>query len=288
MNAEPKYVTIGQGIVEINSTSKIGANVQFVFNKPSRLKIGDYCTIGSGVKIILSGGDVSIGDWTSLHDNCLVLSGAYVDVGEHCWFGQNSVIDGTGGLKIGNGVRVGMYSQIWSHVAAGEQIEGCTLFGERPVEIEDDVWLVGSCIVASGLKIGRKTIALIGSNITKSWPEGSVLAGSPATLKSNLEFYREITLNEKWGLINQWVKSAAKDLALSVDDCASGVLSVTSSEYGGRLMFTKTQELFDSASPDKETTICCIESKKYIKQLTELEWVLLKFLSGNKARFTSK
>lgn len=288
MTKDSKYITSGPGTVEIGNFVNIGENVQFIFSEPATLKIGDYCTIGSGVKIISSSGDISIGDWTSMHDNCLVLSGAYVNIGQHCWFGQNSIIDGSGGLRIGNGVRVGMYSQIWSHVAAGEQIEGCTLFGERPVEIEDDVWLVGSCIVASGLKIGRRTIALIGSNITKSWPENSVIAGSPAAAKSNLSFYREITLEEKWTLMNQWIDSVSKKFKLKIDRTKEGLLYVQSSEHHGKVIFVKNNELFNTVSQMDQATICGIENKIYRKKLTKLEWVLLKFLSGNKARFISQ
>ena len=75
------------------------------------------------MKFVCDGGDVAIDDWTSFHDRCLVLSGKGVTIGQHGWVRTNTIIDGTGGITIGNGVRVGMYSQLWSHVAAGEQIE---------------------------------------------------------------------------------------------------------------------------------------------------------------------
>jgi acetyltransferase-like isoleucine patch superfamily enzyme len=208
------FEVVGNGSVRVGRATSIGAGAQVIFSKPGSITIGDYCVIGAGVKIVCSGGDVHIGDWSTLHDNCLVLSTKYVDIGEHCWFGQNCVIDGTGGLKIERGVRVGMYSQIWSHVAAGEQIEGCTLFGERPVHIESDVWLVGTCIVASGVTLGRRTVALIGSNITKSFPENTVLAGTPATPKPGLSFYQNVTSDEKWNLLRKWVEAVSKEMNL--------------------------------------------------------------------------
>jgi acetyltransferase-like isoleucine patch superfamily enzyme len=229
---------IGTGTVEIGNSTSIGPGAQIVFNKPGKITLGDYCNIGAGTKIVCSGGDVIIGDWTTLHDSCLVLSSQYVHIGEHCWFGQNCVIDGSGGLSIGRGVRVGMYSQIWSHVAAGEQIEGCTLFGERSVEIQDDVWLVGSCIVASGVTIGRRTVALIGSNITKSWPANSVLAGTPAALKPSLSFYKDITLDEKWSLISQWLHAVHEDI--DIDSGNADVLVVSSKDSDAKVIFART------------------------------------------------
>jgi len=280
------FTSIGMGTIKVGKSVIIGAGAQVVFNKPGTIKIGDYCTIGAGVKVVCSGGDVSIGDWTTLHDNCLILAGQYARIGEHCWFGQNCVLDGTGGLAIGNGVRVGMYSQIWSHVAAGEQIEGCTLFGERPVEIEDHVWLVGSCIVASGVTLGRRTVALIGSNITKPWPANSVLAGTPAALKAGLTFYRDITLDEKWALMGQWLQSARADLRIFVAVVSADLLAVTAGEGEGKIFFARraaAAATTRAAHPD--ATVCCIEDKCYSKRFTTVEQRVLKYLSGNKARF---
>lgn len=280
----------GQGEVNIGRHSTVGEGAQVVFAKPGRVTIGDYCTVGPGVKIVCAGGDVTIGDWTTLHDNCLVLSGQGAHIGEHCWFGQNCVIDGTGGLTIGSGVRVGMYSQIWSHVAAGEQIEGCTLYGERQVVIENDVWLVGSCIVASGVTIGKRTVALIASNITKSWPANSVIAGSPAAAKPNLNFYREVTLDEKWALLADWLDQLPPELGLSAQPAGPGDVRITALEtQAEQVAFVKSAASANelrAAYP--QLTVCCVEDKSYNKQFTSVERKVLKFLAGNKARFISR
>ena len=277
----------GQGKVSTGRYTQIGEGAQIVFIKPGKVTIGDYCNIGPGVKIVCSGGDVEIGDWTTLHDNCLVLSTQYAYIGEHCWFGQNCVIDGSGGLKIGQGVRVGMYSQIWSHVAAGEQIEGCTLYGERAVVIEDNVWLVGSCIVASGVTLGTRVVALIGSNITKSFLGGSVIAGTPAALKPGLSFYRDITLDEKWALLLNWMGEAANELELTVTPEGDDRLFVhaINSSNDSIAFVKKTATATALRNEHPALTVCCIEDKTYNKQLNSTERQVLKYLAGNKARF---
>jgi acetyltransferase-like isoleucine patch superfamily enzyme len=281
-----EFQVVGNGEVELGRFSSVGAGAQIVFAKPGRVIIGDYCSIGPGVKFVCSGGDVFIGDWVTLHDNCLVLSGQGARIGAHCWFGQNCVIDGSGGLTIGTGVRVGMYSQIWSHVAAGEQIEGCTLYGQRPVIIENDVWLVGSCIVASGVTLGERTVALIASNITKSWPARSVIAGSPAALKPNLSFYREVGLDEKWTLLAGWLDEASSEIGVTVRAAASDQLNVQSNGDDHEVAFVKTIAQADSLRASNERlTVCCVEDKSYNKQLNDTERRVLKFLAGNKARF---
>ena len=283
------FKVTGDGKIKIGRMSSISADAQIVFNKPGSVTIGDYCSIGPGVKIVCSGGDVNIGDWTTLHNNSLVLSGKYVTIDQHCWFGQNCIIDGTGGLRIGRGVRVGMYSQIWSHVAAGEQIEGCTLYGEREVVIEDNVWLVGSCIVASGVTIGHRTVALIGSNITKSFPANSTIAGTPATPKPTLSFYKEITPDEKWQLMIGWLRTAAEELGANLNLVGTDFLEVNSDKEEGKVVFARNLENAVAARSNQPTaTICCIEDKSYNKQFSALEKRLLKFLCGNKARFYSE
>ena len=273
----------GPGKVSVGSRTSIGAGAQVIFSGPGSLTIGDYCSIGAGVKFVISGGDVIIGDWTSLHDNCLILSTAGVSIVDHGWFGQNSVIDGTGGMSIGSGVRVGMYSQLWSHVAAGEQIEGCTLFGERGVSIGDNVWLVGSCIVASGITLGDRLVALIGSNITKSFPGGIVIAGTPASERPNLSFYKAVTMDERWVMLTGWLQDYCGARGTHL---ATGPDQISLQQDGMHLIFTRERAIAEVlAKTDPSATICDLESKQYVKRLHDLEAGVLKYLSGNKARF---
>jgi acetyltransferase-like isoleucine patch superfamily enzyme len=280
---------IGDGEVIIGERTSIGAGAKVIFHKPSRVTIGDYCSIGPGVKFVVSGGTVEIGDWTTLHDDCLVLSTQGVKIGQHGWFGQNTVLDGSGGLTIGNGVRVGMYSQIWSHVAAGERIEGCTLYGERPVVIEDDVWLVGSCICASGVTIGRRTVALIGSNITRSWPAEVVLAGAPAKKKEGLSFYKPVTPQEKWEMLTGWLHDVKDELGIEeVDGGAADALVYRWADGRADEAIAFVVDGAGEAAARARlggATICNIETKTYGKKLTTIEQRVLKALANNKARF---
>jgi acetyltransferase-like isoleucine patch superfamily enzyme len=276
----------GAGDLRIGQNSRIGEGVRVIFNRPATVTIGDYCTLGDGTKLVVNG-DVEIDDWVSIHDNGLVLSTAGVRIGQHCWFGQNTVIDGTGGMAIGNGVRVGMFSQLWSHAAAGEQLEGCTLFAERPVTIAHDVWLVGSCIVASGVALGERLVALIGSNITKSFPDNVTIAGVPAAIRPGLSFYKAVDLDTKMQMLSDWLSAASSDLNVAFDqDQGRSVLRVRAPSGGDSILFVRSVEQAKQARDDEpHSTVCCVEDKSYSKQLTPLEWSVLKYLSGNKARF---
>ena len=275
----------GEGMIVVGRECSIGAGAHAHFAHPGKIVLGDYVTIGENVKFVVDQGAVEIGDWTTIHANSIILCKAGVSIGEHCWFGQHTVIDGTGGLTIKRGVRVGMFSQLWTHVAAGEQIEGCTLFGEAPSVIEEESWFVGTCFLASGVVVGRRTIALAGSNITKSCPPNSVLAGAPARVKEDLNFYREIRLEEKFDLLAGWLRALASESGSTLN-FTSDVASIAAVD--GTVRFHKSAHSFEKALESgggDPITHCCLETKRYRKVFTGAERRVLKYLSGNKARF---
>jgi acetyltransferase-like isoleucine patch superfamily enzyme len=280
---------IGPGTIEVGRVSNIGESVRAIFSRPARIVIGDYVTIGDGTKFIVDGGSITIGDWSTLHDDITVLCKGGVSIGQHCWFGQQTVIDGTGGMQIENGVRAGMYSQLWSHVAAGEQIEGCTLCSETPTSIEADVWLVGTCFVASGVTVGRRTVALSGANITKDFPANSVVAGAPARLREGVSFYREVTVAEKFAMLEGWLRDFCLQgdphVRLVVED--DTLVVDTAGGADGRVVFHRRMPDVVPSEEGDAVTHCCLTRKTYSKAFTPLERRVLKYLSGNKARFYS-
>ena len=167
---------------------------------PELIKIGDCNSFHDNTRLVIGVEGMEIGDWNVFHNNMLLIGEKKMSIGHNCWFGQNTVIDSTGGMAIGNGVRVGMYSQLWSHVASGELIEGCTLFSKKQTVIEDDVWLVGSCTVSSGIIVKRRGVFLNGSNITKTTEANSTYAGIPAKKLEKLSFYEPVTIQQKYKL----------------------------------------------------------------------------------------
>lgn len=277
----PGSVTLGRGVA-------VHPGVKAIFSEPANIFLGDYVSIGEGTKFIIESGDVTIDDWSTLHNDCTVLSKRGVTIGQHGWFGQSTVIDGTGGMTIGNGVRVGMYSQLWSHVAAGEQIEGCTLYGETPSELRDHVWLVGTCYLASGVTVGERTVALAGSNITKSCSADTVLAGAPARPREGVSFYRPVSLNEKMAMLARWIDHFRSRWGHGrlIVKATEAILEVNAGQ-DGKVIFYRSAEDLAMAGVESEALVthCCLETKTYNKVYSSLEAQLLKYLSGNKARF---
>lgn len=272
--------------VVLGEYNRIGKNVviEILGNNPNaKAEIGDNNIINDNTRIFIHG-EFKLGDWNVLHNDMLVMAEEHLYIGHNCWFGQNTILDGAGGLTVGNGVRVGMYSQIWTHVASGEQIEGCTLFSKRATVIEDDVWLVGSCIVGSGLTLGRRSIALINSVLTKDTLEDKAYAGSPAKLMENAQFYKPKTLDEKFEMLKGWLSEFVllNEAEFLFEEVESQTLIIKSMLSDDIVEFNK----FNKAITDQpEKSIFFLEGKVFQKTNIELERRIYKYLYANKARF---
>ena len=161
-----------------------------------RLVLGDNVMIKSGTRIDMT--DLVIGDYTIVNDRCFLTGTDWCRIGHNCWFGHYTIIDSIGTTRIGNGVGVGAHSQLWTHAYFGDILEGCRFASHKPLVIEDDVWLVGQCIV-SPIHAAPRSMAMAGSVVTKDMEENHVYAGVPAkdvTDRLGLQF-EEVSLAAK-------------------------------------------------------------------------------------------
>jgi acetyltransferase-like isoleucine patch superfamily enzyme len=142
-----------------------------------RLVLGDGVIIKSGTRIEMT--DLVVGDYTKINNHCFLTGTDWCRIGHNCWFGHYTIIDSIGTTRIGNGVGVGAHSQLWTHIYFGDILEGCRFASHQPLIIDDDVWLVGHCIV-SPVHIKPRSMAMVGSIITKDMEENHIYAGSPA------------------------------------------------------------------------------------------------------------
>lgn len=267
--------------VKVGSHNHIGKNVIIVStNSDSEISIGDNNIINDNVRIIINDGSFEVGDWNIIHNDTLLISREYLKIKNNVWIGQNSVIDGTGGLTIKNGVRIGMQSQIWSHAKTGEEIEGCILNVAQPTTIEDEVWIQGNCLIGSGITIGYRSIGLLGSVLHQSINSNKVFKGNPAKEVKGLKMYRKVSEKRKMRLMMNWAsefkKNHCKDLEI-IDRDNQIKLKLNSDEI--IIVFNKPSKIINNF------TYLIISNKQFIKTNSFLERAFYKFLYSNKARF---
>jgi acetyltransferase-like isoleucine patch superfamily enzyme len=196
-NIQAEVLEIGDNVV-ISPT----AIIKGINGLAKSVRIGDNTFIGDNVQIIVD--ELEIGDYCKIHHHTNFHGYQPLSLGHNCWVGQGTIVDSIGGTKIGNNCGIGAYSQLWSHIRYGDPLEGCNYNKSSPLVVEDDVWFVGHCIV-SPIVAKRRSMALVGSVVTKDMEENRIYGGSPAkdlTDKIPSQF-TPLSISEKWDIINK-------------------------------------------------------------------------------------
>ena len=121
---------------------------------------------------------LGFGEGTSVYDNVLVLGD--VRVGAHCWIGPNAILDGSGGLTIGDHCCISAGAQLYSHDTVQRTLTG----GDAPIDraathIGSRVYIGPSVTVAKGVSIGDGCVIGGHSLVLHDVPAGSKAFGVP-------------------------------------------------------------------------------------------------------------
>ncbi|MGH3858528.1 acyltransferase [Actinokineospora sp.] len=104
------------------------------------------------------------------------------EIGEGTWVGAFTVLDGSGGLRIGAGCDISCGVQIYTHSSAKRCVSGRAYptVDRAPVTIGDRVFLGANSTVQMGVTIGDESVVAAGAVVTKDVPPRTVVAGVPA------------------------------------------------------------------------------------------------------------
>lgn len=142
-----------------------------------RVVLGDFCYVGRETRILCP--EFTLGDYSKLNAYAYAHGEKPLQIGRNCWFGGNVVLDSMGGLDIDDNVGVGAHSQLWTHIQFGDIVEGSRFHSRKYMHVGRDAWLVGHCIL-SPVRVGERSMAMVGSVITKDMLPNCVYAGVPA------------------------------------------------------------------------------------------------------------
>jgi acetyltransferase-like isoleucine patch superfamily enzyme len=129
---------------------------------------------------------LGFGEGTSVYNSSLILGD--VQVGQNTWIGPYTVLDGRGGLTIGDWCSISAGVQIYSHdtvkwsLTAGRAHEVLS-----PTRIEDCVYVAPMSIVARGVTIGQRSLIGANSFVRESVPPFSIAVGTPARIVGKVE-----------------------------------------------------------------------------------------------------
>jgi acetyltransferase-like isoleucine patch superfamily enzyme len=122
---------------------------------------------------------LGFGEGSSCYDNVLVLGS--VTVGRDCWIGPNVVLDGSGGLTIGDNVDVSAGVQIYSHdTVARVRSGGVEPMAYAATHIGSRVYIGPQTVIQKGVTIGDDVTIGAMSLVTRDIPSGTRAWGVPA------------------------------------------------------------------------------------------------------------
>ena len=127
---------------------------------------------------------LGFGKGASVYDSVLVIGD--VKVGKNTWIGPFVILDGSGGLTIGEHCSISSGVQIYSHDSINWAITGGSSTIEyAKTQIGDNCYIGPNTIISKGVSIGDRCI--IGSNslVLSNIPSNSKAVGSPVRIISN-------------------------------------------------------------------------------------------------------
>ena len=111
------------------------------------------------------------------------------DVGEGTWIGAFTVIDGSGGLRIGSGCDISSGVQIYTHSSVKRCVSG-RRHGEverAPVTIGDRVFIGAGAVINMGVTVGDEAVVAAGAVVTADVAPRTVVAGVPARVIADVD-----------------------------------------------------------------------------------------------------
>jgi acetyltransferase-like isoleucine patch superfamily enzyme len=196
--------------IEIEDSVVIGNNVQI---KCESIKIGKFSVISDNVQITCKHFEAD--EWLYMCNDVEVGRGgctgpnSNVKIGKHVGIFENTIINPSESVEIGDDVGIGSEVMIWTHGAWLDVLQGFPSdFG--PVTIGNNVWLPARNIVLPNVTIGDNSVIGIGSIVNRDIPAGSLAAGSPCKVIKENYYPRPLDKDEQkklvWEIIEDWYK----------------------------------------------------------------------------------
>ncbi|MCX6266795.1 MAG: acyltransferase [Bacteroidetes bacterium] len=124
------------------------------------------------------------GAGSSIYDTSFVIG--EVSVGLNTWIGPFTILDGSGGLTIGNNCSISAGVQIYSHDSVNWATSGgIEAYKYAPTTIGNNCYIGPNSIISKGVSLGNGCIVGANSFVNNSFEENSKIAGNPAKFLSN-------------------------------------------------------------------------------------------------------
>lgn len=130
--------------------------------------------------------DLGFGEGASVYDSSYIYGD--VSVGPKTWVGPFTLLDGTGGLRIGAYCSISAGVHIYTHdTVAWALTGGLTPAVRSAVSIGDNTYIGSQAVIARGVSIGDHCVIGANSFVNRSIPPYSVAVGAPCRVVGVVE-----------------------------------------------------------------------------------------------------
>jgi acetyltransferase-like isoleucine patch superfamily enzyme len=124
---------------------------------------------------------LGFGEGTSIYDSSLVIGD--VEVGKNTWIGPYTILDGSGGLEIGDYCSIAAGVQIYSHESIFWALSGGQMeYGRANTIIGNCCYIGPNTVVNKGTKIGEHCLIGAHSLVNINLKAYTIAAGTPCKL----------------------------------------------------------------------------------------------------------
>jgi len=130
---------------------------------------------------------------TRISSTASIIDKKNIIMGNNVWIWHHSIIDGSCGLQIDEGVQIGAWVGVFSHSSH----ISIRLYGNKyieipknerlgytrsPVKIGAYTFIGAGAMILPGVELGKGCLVSAGAVVSKSAPDFSILAGNPAKI----------------------------------------------------------------------------------------------------------
>ncbi|MCX5890462.1 MAG: acyltransferase [Deltaproteobacteria bacterium] len=119
-----------------------------------------------------------IGEHSTIYGGAEIRHVHRVKIGDNSIIGHSAILDGRGGLEIGNNVNFS--SGVWIWTVQHDKDDPYFGIKSGKVIIEDYAWIACRAIILPDVTIGKGAVVCAGAVVTKNVEPYSIVAGIPA------------------------------------------------------------------------------------------------------------
>jgi len=158
---------------------------------------------------------------TRLSSSAKLINKQNIDIADNVWIGHYCLLDGIGGITIGEGVNIASHSCIYTHSSQNT----IRLLGKKFIEIPANKrigyiiekveigaysFIGTSCVLLPGTKIGKGVIVGAGSIVKGDFPDYSIIVGNPAKIVGDTRKIDEKYLSDPHVIANYYNRTENK------------------------------------------------------------------------------